>query len=369
MPAYKDPRDGRWRYRKWILSPAGKKIRVTGTPAVDTKVAAEAAERAHIDRVLHPERFAALVAKEASEHKEADTIHKHAKSFLAHYKPEQKPSAKREKESALNVLLPVFGGYTPGELKQQHIDAFAADELKRKMAKKTVNNRLAVLSSLIKYATGEKSKLRFKLAGKMGEIHAVEPADVERLLKACKEDRHRAIILLATEAGLRAGEIRGLQWNDIRGGKLTVRRALDAVTNEALPPKHDKVRSVPLSPRIVEILEKLPRIGFSVVSRLDGAPLGYWAMNEAIGDIYDRAEVARPAMLIHCLRHTFGTVMARRVPLPVLRDLMGHESIETTMRYVDVSEDDKRDAIATVFGGAASPKGNAQATDPSAASK
>ena len=57
----------------------------------------------------------------------------------------------------------------------------------------------------------------------------------------------------------------------------------------------------------------------------------------------------RPEMLIHCMRHTFGTVMARRVPLPVLRDLMGHESIETTMRYVDVSEADKVGAIASVL--------------------
>ena len=42
--------------------------------------------------------------------------------------------------------------------------------------------------------------------------------------------------------------------------------------------------------------------------------------------------------------------MARRVPLPVLRELMGHADIETTMRYVDVAEDDKREAIALVFG-------------------
>jgi hypothetical protein len=42
--------------------------------------------------------------------------------------------------------------------------------------------------------------------------------------------------------------------------------------------------------------------------------------------------------------------MARRVPLGVLQKLMGHADVATTMRYVDVSEDDKRDAIATVFG-------------------
>jgi len=55
-------------------------------------------------------------------------------------------------------------------------------------------------------------------------------------------------------------------------------------------------------------------------------------------------------MLLHCLRHTFGTVMARRVPLPVLQQLLGHSDVQTTMRYVDVSESDKREAIAAVFG-------------------
>lgn len=36
------------------------------------------------------------------------------------------------------------------------------------------------------------------------------------------------VILLADEAGLRAGESRGLQWTDIRAGRLAVRRALDS---------------------------------------------------------------------------------------------------------------------------------------------
>jgi integrase len=178
------------------------------------------------------------------------------------------------------------------------------------------------------------------------EIHAVDPADVERLLAACNDDRYRAAFLLATEAGLRAGEIRGLQWTDIKDGQLTVRRALDAHTNEVLPPKHSKLRTVPLSPRVTDVLDALPKRGLWIVSRLDGGPLGYWALLEAILAIYDRAKVARPPNAIHCLRHTFGTVMARRVPLPVLQKLMGHSDVQTTMRYVDVNEDDKREAIA-----------------------
>ncbi len=55
MPAYKDGRTGTWRYRKWIVLPDGTRTRLTGTPAVDSREYAEAAERAHINRALTPE--------------------------------------------------------------------------------------------------------------------------------------------------------------------------------------------------------------------------------------------------------------------------------------------------------------------------
>jgi len=58
-----------------------------------------------------------------------------------------------------------------------------------------------------------------------------------------------AIIMLACEAGLRCGEIRGAQWTDVRDGQITSRRALDKETCEVISPEHDRVRAVPLSPR------------------------------------------------------------------------------------------------------------------------
>ena len=46
----------------------------------------------------------------------------------------------------------------------------------------------------------------------------------------------------------------------------------------------------------------------------------------------------------------------------VLRQLeLGHADVATTMRYVDVSEDDKRDAIAAVFGAFGPPVGDSTA--------
>jgi hypothetical protein len=57
MSVYRD-RDKRlkapqWRYRARITLASGERVRVRGTPSLNTKEAARDAERAHIHRVLH----------------------------------------------------------------------------------------------------------------------------------------------------------------------------------------------------------------------------------------------------------------------------------------------------------------------------
>jgi integrase len=328
---------------------------VPGTPGdyqefANTKVGAVAAEQRARELANRP-RPAPEPTKVVLK-----TIRQHAATFLDNYKPGQKPSAKREKRRILNThLLPVFGHKTIEDLKQTDLDSFALSELARGVVVKTVNEYLTVLSTLIKYVTGSKSKLSFHLDGMDGELHAVDPADVEKLLEACNDPRYRVVVLLAAEAGLRAGEIRGLQWTDVKDEQITVRRALDRATNESVAPKHNKRRSVPMSPRLAVALAGLARRGLWVVAESDAECVKYEHMKDAVNSIYAAAEVARPPKPLHCLRHTFGTVMARRVPLPVLQQLMGHADVQTTLRYVDVNEDDKRAAIAVVFGSSAEP--------------
>jgi len=40
---------------------------------------------------------------------------------------------------------------------------------------------------------------------------------------------------------------------------------------------------------------------------------------------------------VHDLRHSFGSIWAQRVPLTVLKEMMGHASIKTTERYIHVT--------------------------------
>lgn len=364
MPVWLDSKKG-WCFRTVVKGPSGRE-RPYGRPGHPgpyhdlprSQAGAKAAEQRAIARAMNGSKGGPTSASPVKKEEPAKTIRQHAEKFVDTYKPGSKPGEKREKRRVLKSdLLPYFGDMTIEDLKQTDVDTFAQRELDRGMKIKTVNNRLAVLSTLIKYVTGEKSRLRFKLDGMAGELHAVASADVERLLDAADDDRYRVVLLLAYEAGLRSGEIRGLQHTDLKAGQITVRRALDKQTNETIAPKHNKTRTVPLSPRLVATMEKLPRRGLWVIAEADGSFVTYDEIRETVNAIYERAKVPRPPKPLHCIRHSHGTVMARQVPLPVLQTLMGHADVKTTLRYIDVGEDDKRRAIATVFGVAVAQRG------------
>ena len=123
-----------------VTLPDGRSIRIGGTPATNTKKAAEAAERAHIDRVLNPERARVTADAKAAPERKEKTIREHAETFLTTYKPESKPSEKRTKRWTFEArLLPYFGDMTISELDQPTIDGFSATEIKGRSAK-SVNN-------------------------------------------------------------------------------------------------------------------------------------------------------------------------------------------------------------------------------------
>ena len=146
MPAYRDNRTGRWRYRVWIMSPEGQKIRITGTPATDTKAAAEHAERLHVFRVMNPGLVTSPSLITESKRKErVPNVREYAKNFMAGYLPDQKPSERKSKQQILDGhLVPFFGPMWLDEIRQSDVDAFVTQELKR-VGRKTINNRLAVL--------------------------------------------------------------------------------------------------------------------------------------------------------------------------------------------------------------------------------
>lgn len=173
------------------------------------------------------------------------------------------------------------------------------------------------------------------------EIKFWTQVEVEVAL-ADTEDRpvHRATIALGCLAGLRAGEMCGLDWSavNLEAGKIRV--AQQYSSGRVMLPKHDKVRVVPIPGRLVGILRRLPRRLHSdhVITNDAGerrSPQDLWLR---IQQVIRRTGV--PRISVHGLRHTYAShLVMRGVPLLAVKEYLGHSSMHTTMRYAHLQPD------------------------------
>lgn len=163
------------------------------------------------------------------------------------------------------LLLPRFGALPLTEVDGNALRELDALLVGEKLSPSTRRNMQIVVRSVLSFAveTGnltEKPKLpRLPKAGKK-VISPIRESDLQLILGAASTNA-RTAFMLAAYAGLRAGEVRGLQWSDIdlKGSTLTVRRAISR--NEATTPKSGHQRLVPLTPTLVKLLSSIPKEG------------------------------------------------------------------------------------------------------------
>lgn len=149
--------------------------------------------------------------------------------------------------------------------------------------------------------------------------------------------RDRTIIILMFHTGLRAAEVCQLKTEHIhlrkRSGYLQVYG------------KRNKYREVPLNATVRKVLvEYLTTVGgdWLFISRKTKSAITTRALGYLVGKYARIAGVED--ISTHDLRHRFGYRMAETVPLHRLAQIMGHDSLDTTMIYVrGTSEDLQRD--------------------------
>lgn len=164
-------------------------------------------------------------------------------------------------------------------------------------------------------------------------------------------ERDLAVVVVLLTCGLRLAELLGLTLQSIDGppGDRVI----------GVRGKGNKERTVPVEPEVEAVLaaylesrlRRFPgRLAATAPLFVDnrGQVMGRGALQYLVEQLYReagiRTRVPRGA-LVHALRHTFATSLARNGASGVeLQRLLGHESLATTQRYVDASAREVRAA-------------------------
>lgn len=250
-----------------------------------------------------------------------------------------------------------------------------------KVALKTINNRLAAVRCLYRFHTGHDlsageqgayrgpphpyhssvaaecgylyparargSQLRVKEPRKV--IVPLTKEEVSSFLESLRTSRDLSIATLMLLCGLRSREVIELTLEDLSLSEGQIR----------VHGKGDRERLVPLpsqvTPLIGNYLEverpatKTKKLFVSLKGKRRGRPMTRAGLRSLFRHHRRSSGVGKANP--HRWRHTFGSDMARAgISLAVLKNLMGHGDIHTTMLYVETSPAEVREEFLRVLG-------------------
>ncbi len=166
---------------------------------------------------------------------------------------------------------------------------------------------------------------------------ALSYEDTERLLTEGPEpgahyQRDRLVLELIYGSGLRVSELIGLDWDKIEISQRTIR----------IFGKGSKERLVPFSVGVQSLLEEwriatgAKEDGPVFMSEKGAERLTVRTAHRIV--LRAAARTGLYGVSPHTLRHCFATHMLERgAPLSVVRELLGHDSISTTQRYLSIT--------------------------------
>ena len=269
-------------------------------------------------------------------------------------------------------LVPFFGGRSVDDVTPVEVEAFIRAQLRRGLARKTVDHHLGLLSALYRYAVRRGYALlnpvelcdRPRQVKVDADVRYLTIEELEALLRAVPAGdslgrMERVLYLTAAMTGMRRGECVALRWRDVdwTAGLIRVRRSFS--DGEFGPPKSRRSsRAVPMADRVASELDRLHQES----PFQDDEDLVF--CHPELGTVYDPSkmrkrfvEAAERAELrpvrFHDLRHTFGTQMAAAgAPLRAIQEWMGHSDYRTTSIYADYAPDPTQGAMyaAKAFG-------------------
>jgi len=148
---------------------------------------------------------------------------------------------------------------------------------KKKLAPKTIKNSVALIIATINFFEPEK-KIQITLPQPSKKEYATPGGEeLQKIFKAAKGTDIEVPILLAAWLSLRASEICGLKWTDIKGNYIDINEARIYVDGKQIskePKTVQSKRKILLPEYIKKKIEKLPHEGIYIIN-LKGKDISY----------------------------------------------------------------------------------------------
>lgn len=260
-------------------------------------------------------------------------------SFIAAMKVQGKSPKTIERYEYIIKRFMAYAKVPGRKVNVYHIRGWIAHEKERGIADSTLEGNRQVLSSyfgwLFRESLIEKNPMlnvgTIKVAKKQKLVYS--DLEMEMLLRSCKNMREKAIIHFLSATGCRVSEMTNLD-----------RKNINLVSCECIVHgKGNKERTVYFDAVTAMILQEY------LAKRLDDHPAMFInRMKQRIKPDGIRAilkDIAKRCGLTnvhpHKFRRTRATELTRRgMPLQEVANLLGHEKLDTTMRYVILNRED-----------------------------
>ncbi len=205
------------------------------------------------------------------------------------------------------------------------------------------------------------------------KVVPLTPEQAQHLIAVVKGHKLEALITLALTTGMRLGELTGLQWNDIDfdQASLSVRRTVGRLGVhkfvEREPKTEQSRRKILLPPFVLQALKE-HRIRQKEARLKAGTNWqdrnlvfcnrrgGFSHPDVLLGQFHKLLDDAGlPRMRLHDLRHSAATIlMAMKVPIKVIQELLGHSSVIITLNVyghvLPSMQDEAVDNMERLFG-------------------
>ncbi len=242
-------------------------------------------------------------------------------------------------ESSLKRLLPFLGDLLLSKITPRHIEEYKKMRLD-KVKPSTINRELICLKHMFNIASkfgkfDDKNPVKeIKFFQERQYIMRILDKEEIRCLINVSTGYLRAMIIIALNTAMRKGEILNLRWNDIDFNEHYI---------HIKESKSNKTRKIPVNGIVAATLKGIKREGEFVFmspkteTRFIGTFRSFKTACRKVGV---------PDLRFHDLRHTAATLMVTGgTDLVTVKEILGHSSIEMTMRYAHPTPENKRKAV------------------------